>query len=63
MYDDSTHGGGSAVWTSALGAAMGDGIVPRTRTIPTLTAASPGFRWPWSRAPRAIAEQATPESV
>lgn len=49
-YDDDTHGGGSAVWSSALGAAMGDGMVPRTGTVKVATSAiKTGRRWPWSK--------------
>lgn len=50
-YTDSTHGG-SPVWSSAIGAAMGDGIVPRTGTIATDRRHPRGVRWPWARKAR-----------
>lgn len=37
----------SPTWGIAISAAMGDGIVPRTSSVPL--AEAPRRRWPWSR--------------
>ncbi|WP_191639796.1 hypothetical protein [Microbacterium lushaniae] len=42
-HDFGSHGDGSAVWTSAISVAYGDGIVPRKRTR-----RAPRHHW-WTR--------------
>jgi hypothetical protein len=51
INESGSHGDGSAVWTSAISAALGDGIVPRGQESRARKQRRrhTGQHWPWTR--------------